>query len=212
MTRKLIETQEQERTRIGRELHDDINQRLALLAVDVAQLQENPADVHSRAQTIRERMDEISSDIQALLHSSKLHYLGVLGGMRSWCKDFAERQRIQLDFRGDVSSPIPYEVGLSLFRVLQEAVHNSVKHSGVRRIEIEIRQDTSATHLVIRDSGKGFDVEAAMNGNGLGLTSMKERVRLINGTISIESEPLHGTAIHVRVPRTSGHDSEKVAV
>lgn len=215
MTRRLIETQEQERTRIGRELHDDINQRLALLAVDVAQLQENPADVHSRAQTIRERMDEISSDIQALsheLHSSKLHYLGVLGGMKSWCKDFAERQRIQLDFRGDVSSPIPYEVGLSLFRVLQEAVHNSVKHSGVRRIEIEIRQDTSATHLVIRDSGKGFDVEAAMNGNGLGLTSMKERVRLINGTISIESEPLHGAAIHVRVPRTSGHDSEKVSV
>ena len=214
MSRKLIAAQEQERARIARELHDDINQRLAMLAVELEQLQGNPAEVGGRLQELRKQTTEISSDIQALsheLHSSKLEYLGVVAGIGSWCKDFAERQRMEIDFRSDVSSPIPYEIGLSLFRVLQEAVHNAIKHSGVKRIEIEIRRDGNAIHLIVRDSGKGFDVESAMRGKGLGLTSMKERARLINGAISIESSPLHGTTIRVRLPLKAEHDSEELA-
>jgi len=212
MSRKLIESQEQERARIGRELHDDINQRLAMLALELEQLQENPSEIQPRVTELRRQLAEVSNDVQALshdLHSSKLEYLGVVAGMKSWCKEFAERQKMEIDFRSDVSSVLPLAVGLSLFRVLQEALNNALKHSGVRRIEIQLREDRSGIYLVIRDSGRGFDVEAASQGKGLGLTSMRERVRLVNGTISIESKPMGGTVIRVRVPFESEHVSER---
>jgi PAS domain S-box-containing protein len=203
MTRKLIESQEQERARIGRELHDDINQRLALLAVELEQLQQNPSEVEGRAQELRNCVVELSNDVQALshdLHSSKLEYLGAIAGMKSWCNELAERHKIEISFRSDLSGSLPLEIGLPLFRVLQSAVNNAIKHSGGKRIEVELREDSSEIHLIISDSGKGFDVEAALRGKGLGLTSMKERVRLVNGTIAIESMPTRGTNIHVRVP------------
>jgi PAS domain S-box-containing protein len=214
LSRKLIEAQEQERARIGRELHDDVNQRLAMLAVELEQLQENPSEIQPRVKELRRQMAEVSNDVQALshdLHSSKLEYLGVVAGMKSWCKEFAERQNLEIDFRSDVSSVLPLAVGLSLFRVLQEALNNAIKHSGVKRIEMQLREDSGEIHLVISDLGRGFDVEAASQGKGLGLTSMRERVRLVNGTISIESKPMGGTTIHVRVPLLSGHDEQRVA-
>ena len=95
MTRKLIAAQEQERARIGRELHDDINQRLAMLGVELERLKENPSEIQSRVQELRKQTSEISNDVQALshdLHSSKLEYLGVVSGIRSWCQEFSERQ------------------------------------------------------------------------------------------------------------------------
>ena len=208
MSRKLIESQEQERARIGRELHDDINQRLAMLSLELDQLQENPSEVQSRVQELRNQTTELSNDVQAMshdLHSSKLEYLGVVAGIKSWCKEFGERQRVEIAFSNDVHSALPFEIGLSFFRVLQEALHNATKHSGVKRIEVQLREDSGEIHLIIRDSGKGFDVEAALQGKGLGLTSMRERVRLVNGTFSIESKPMGGTIIHVRVPLESKH-------
>src|SRR6201997_3827689 len=214
MSRKLIESQEQERARIGRELHDDISQRLAMLSLELEQLQENPSEVQSRVQELRNQTTELSNDVQAMshdLHSSKLEYLGVVAGIKSWCKEFGERQRVEIDFSNDVHSALPFEIGLSLFRVLQEALHNAMKHSGVKRIEVQLREDSGEIHLIIRDSGKGFDVEAALQGKGLGLTSMRERVRLVNGTIAIESKPMGGTRIHVRIPFGSGEDSMRVA-
>jgi PAS domain S-box-containing protein len=214
MTRKLIEAQEQERARIGRELHDDINQRLAMLSLELEKLQENPSEIQSRVKELRREMAEVSNDVQAMshdLHSSKLEYLGVVAGIKSWCKEFGERQRVEIDFSNDVHSALPFEIGLSLFRVLQEALHNVMKHSGVKRIEVELREDSGEIHLIIRDSGKGFDVEAALRGKGLGLTSMRERVRLVNGTISIESKPMGGTTIHVRVPIESKDSSQRAA-
>jgi PAS domain S-box-containing protein len=214
MARKLIESQEQERARIGRELHDDINQRLAMLSLELEQLQENPSEIQTRVKELRREMAEVSNDLQAMshdLHSSKLEYLGVVAGIKSWCKEFSERQRVELDFNNDVHSALPFEIGLSLFRVLQEALHNVMKHSGVKRIEVQLREDSGGIHLIIRDSGKGFDVEAALRGKGLGLTSMRERVRLVNGTISIESKPMGGTTIHVRVPMESKDSSQRAA-
>jgi PAS domain S-box-containing protein len=212
MTRKLIEAQEQERARIGRELHDDINQRLAMLSLELEQLQENPSEIQPRVKELRRQMAEVSNDVQALshdLHSSKLEYLGVVAGMKSWCKEFAERQNMEIDFRSDVSSILPLAVGLSLFRVLQEALNNAIKHSGVKRIEVQLREESGEIHLIVSDSGRGFDVEAAKQGKGLGLTSMRERVRLVNGTIGIDSKPMGGTVIHVRVPFESEHVSER---
>src|SRR5215831_909799 len=215
MSRKLIESQEQERARIGRELHDDINQRLALLSIQLEQLRQNPSEVESRVQELRESVAEISHDVHGLshdLHSSRLEYLGVVAGIKGWCREFAERQKMEIDFGSDLTSAVPLELGLSLFRVLQEALHNASKHSGVGRIEVELHEEPGEIHLIVSDSGKGFDVEAAMQGRGLGLTSMRERVRLVNGAISIKSEPMAGTTIHVRVPMESKQGSQRQAV
>jgi len=203
MTRKLIRAQEQERARIGRELHDDINQRLAMLSVELERLQDNPSEWQARVQEFRNRMAEISNDVQALahdLHSSRLEYLGVLAGIKSWCKEFAQRYKMVIDFRSDISSLVPAEVGLSLLRVVQEACHNAMKHSGARRIEVQLREESNEIHLVVTDAGKGFDLEESETDKGLGLTSMRERIRLMNGTIAINSKPTAGTTIDVRVP------------
>jgi PAS domain S-box-containing protein len=212
--RKLIEAQEQERARIGRELHDDINQRLALLSMEIEQLKDRPGKTKSLVKELRERIGEISTDVQALahdLHPSRLEYLGAVAGMKSWMKDFGLRQKLDLDFTTDVRSELPPAIGISLFRVLQEALQNTVKHSGGGRIEVQLREESDALHLVVKDSGKGFDVDAVSQGKGLGLTSMRERVRLVNGTITIRSTPERGTCIRVRVPLGVKEDSPRPA-
>ena len=211
MTRKLIDSQEQERKRIGRELHDDVSQRMALLSVELETLQQNPTELQSRVPELRKQLSDISGDVHAIshdLHSSQLEYLGVVVGIKSWCKEFGERQGIHIDFGHDVRSTLPWEMGLCLFRVLQEALHNAVKHSGVKRIEVRLSENPDEIHLSIRDSGKGFDVDT-VQGEGLGLISMRERVRLVKGTITIDSRPMAGTSIDVRVPFVSQKDSEQ---
>jgi PAS domain S-box-containing protein len=215
VSRKLIEAQEQERTRIGRELHDDVTQRLAMLAVELEQLQDNPSELRSRVQELRKQTTEISNDVQALsheLHSSKVEYLGAVRGMKSWCNEFSERRGLQIEFQSpDAQIPLPREIGLSLFRVLQEALHNSAKHSGVKRIEVQLREDSGEVHLVVSDLGRGFDVGTAMQGRGLGLASMQERVRLVNGTIEIQSKPTGGTTVHVCVSLRLENAPQRVA-
>jgi len=215
MTRKLVEAQEKERARIGRELHDDINQRLALLSLELGELQANPADLPRRLEDFRKRMHEISNDVQALshdLHSSKLEYLGVVAGIRSWCREFAERNKMEIDFRSEVSSPLPVELGLTLLRVVQEAVFNAMKYSGVRRAEVQVLERSSEIQLVVRDAGRGFDIKEAEGGKGLGLTSMRERVRLLNGRITIDSKSMRGTSIEVHLPFKSAPNSQRAAV
>ena len=214
MTRKLIEAQEQERARIGRELHDDINQRLAALAIELDQLKENPSEVSIRGQELWKQVTDISNDVQALshdLHSSKLEYLGVVAGMRSWCKEFGERQKMKIDFRSDVPDALPLDVGRTLFRLLQEALRNASKHSGVKQVDVQLFEDSGEVHFIVSDKGRGFDVEAALQGKGLGLTSMRERVRLVKGTIEIQSKPMAGSIIHVRVPLALGHEEQRAA-
>jgi len=215
VNRRLIQAQEQERSRIGRELHDDVTQRLALLAVKLEQLGHSSHQVRSRAQELHKETVEISNDVQALshdLHSSKLEYLGVILGMKTWCKEFAARQNVDIEFTSAVVRRLPLEIGLCLFRVVQESLRNAINHSGAKRIEVRLSEHSNQAHLTVCDSGKGFNVEAAMKGKGLGLTSMRERVRLVNGTIAIESKPMHGTKIHVCVPLLPEPKSQKAAV
>lgn len=203
MTRKLIDAQEKERARIGRELHDDINQRIALLSVELGDVQEDPAELKRRLEEFQGRMKEISNDVQALshdLHSSKLEYLGVVRGIRSWCREFAERYRMTIDFTAEVPNTVPLELGLTLLRVTQEALFNSMKYSGVRRAEVRLVESAKEVHLIVSDAGNGFDTDQAEKGKGLGLTSMRERVRLVNGRISIQSKQMGGTRIDVHLP------------
>lgn len=218
MSRKLIEAQEQERTRIARELHDDVAQRLALLSTELDAVQQSLPDSTSELRTrlaaLRKQSAQILTDIQAMsheLHSSRLEHLGIVGAMKGFCREFGEHQKVEIDFRSDLLTPLSPEISLCLFRVLQEALHNAAKHSGVRYFEVQLRADSGEIHLIITDSGRGFDFEAAMRGQGLGLISMRERVRLVNGMITIDSKPMRGTSIHVRVPLASEHAFQRAA-
>jgi len=214
MTRKLMEAQEQERARIGRELHDDINQRLAMVAVQLEKLQDDPSEVERRVQQLRKELAEISDDVQALsheLHSSKLEYLGAVAGIKSWCKEFGERYGISVNFKTDVATPIPLDVGVTLFRILQEALHNAVKHSGGKQVDVQLIEHSNELLFTISDAGRGFDIEAAKQGRGLGLASMEERVRLVKGIIVIDSKPLIGTRIQIRIPIPSQQEPQALA-
>jgi PAS domain S-box-containing protein len=217
VSRKLIEAQEQERTRIGRELHDDIGQRLALLAVELQQLHEDPrhfSEARSRVGELHKQTLEIAAEIQSLsheLHSAKLQYLGIAAATRGFCQEFGEQQRVEIDFEThDLPSSVPPDISLCFFRVLQEALHNSAKHSGVKHFEVRLWGASDEMHLKVEDSGIGFDREAAKASRGLGLVSMEERVKLVNGTLSIESKLQSGTTIHARVP-LKGTDSMRAA-
>jgi len=207
MTRKLVEAQEQERTRIARELHDDITQRLAMLAIEIEQVPEDraemPANLQKRLHELSKMAKEIASDIQTLsreLHPSVLQYLGLEAGMRSWCKEFGERHKLQITFQGHNVPRLAHEISLCLFRVLQEALQNAVKHSGAEQITVQLAENQGVIHLIVSDSGEGFNITASGQGRGLGLTSMQERVRLVGGSFVIDSKPEAGTTIHVHVP------------
>jgi signal transduction histidine kinase len=218
VSRKLIEAQEQERARIGRELHDDIGQRLALLAVELQLLHDDTLilpEVRSRMGEFQKQISEIADDIQSLsheLHSAKLQYLGIATAMRGFCQEFAKQQKVEIDFKAhDLPSPLSPDISLCLFRVLQEALHNSAKHSGVRQFEVRLWVTSDEIHLTVKDSGAGFDREAAKESRGLGLISMGERLKLVKGTLSINSQPKRGTTIDARVPFHSSRNSARAA-
>jgi PAS domain S-box-containing protein len=204
---RLIEAQEQERNRIARELHDDIGQRLALLAVELDQLQLEPPESPELLDRIGEsqkQASEIATDIQAVsreLHSTRLDDLSPLTAMRSLCHDMEAQLKVKIDFKShDLPASVPPDVSLCLFRVLQEALRNSVKHSGAQQVDVEFWGTSDEIHLSVCDRGVGFDTQAAKVGQGLGLVSMEERLKLVNGTLFIESQLNRGTTVHARVP------------
>jgi PAS domain S-box-containing protein len=219
MSQRLIESQEQERARIARELHDDIGQRLALLSVELEQLQQGDPGLHvgirNRIGKLQEQTSEIAHDVQALshqLHSSQLEYLGLDFAVKSLCREFGEQQKMEIDFQShDLPTAVPPDISLCLFRVLQEALHNSAKHSGAPQVEVRLWGTSDEIDLTVRDFGVGFDNEAAKESRGLGLISMQERVKLVKGKLSIESQPSGGTSIRASVPFRTGNDSMRAA-
>jgi PAS domain S-box-containing protein len=205
--RRLIEAHEEERTWIGRELHDDINQRLALLAVELDNWNQEPpskGEFHKYVETAKQRITDLGKDVQALshrLHSSKLDYLGLASAAGSFCRELAEQRKVEIDFhQSGVPRNLPKEISLSLFRVLQESLQNAVKHSGVGHFSVELRGTPSEIQLVVNDSGAGFDQQDMLTRRGLGLISMRERLQMVSGEFSVKSEPGRGTTIWARVP------------
>jgi len=206
--RRLIEAHEEERTWIARELHDDINQRLALLAIELEQwkqhVPESAVAFAFQIEQARTRIFDISKEVQALshrLHSSKLEYLGLATASKSFCRELSDQIKVRIDFtQSDVPRKLPPEVSLALFRVLQEALQNAVKHSRAQDFRVELRGGPGKIDLAISDRGTGFDQTEALRNRGLGLISMRERLQLVNGTLAIESQPGHGTTIRARVP------------
>jgi PAS domain S-box-containing protein len=216
---RLIQAHEEERSRIARDLHDDIGQRLALLTNNLALMEQHPpgsvAEIRKRTQGHLQRLREIAVDVQAMshrLHSSKLRYLGIVAAAKSFCQELSEQREVEIDFTHvDAPPAVPEDISLCLFRVLQEALQNAVKHSGVSHIEVEIRGASDVIHLTVRDEGVGFDPEAVVTNRGLGLVSMQERVNLVKGTFSIDSRPERGTTIHARLPLSARRESAKAA-
>jgi PAS domain S-box-containing protein len=208
LSRRLIEAQEAERSRIARDLHDDIGQRLALLSVSIEQTKRSTPDsgdeVRRRMDDLRQQVLDISAGIHALshgLHSSKLRHLDLVNAMRGFCAELSAQQKVEIHFGDkDIPETVPEEISTCLFRVLQEGLHNAVKHSGVSQFDVELLGTSDAVYLTVSDSGLGFDPAIAMNGRGLGLISMQERLKLVAGELSIKSHPTVGTTIHARVP------------
>jgi len=213
--RKLIEAHEEERTWIARELHDDIVQRVALVSVELEQCDQVRAGVHDHIRQAIERLSDLAKDIQALshrLHSSKLEYLGLVSAAKSFCRELSEQRSVQVKFKhADIPVAIPKEISLCLFRVLQEALQNAVKHSGAQDFAVELRGSQDGIRLAVMDSGIGFDSRHTSDLGGLGLVSMRERLRLVNGELSVQSEPGCGTTVVARVPHGHADHSMEIA-
>jgi len=209
VNRRLIEAQDSERARIARDLHDDIGQRLALLSLGLEQLKrlqpDSAGETLGGLHALQKQTSEIAADVQALsheLHSPRLLHLGVVAAIRGFCEELSGQQHVGIDFgHENVPGSMPPEVSLCLFRVLQEALQNGVRHSRVRRFDVHLRGTGDAVHLTVRDEGVGFDVAAAASrGRGLGLTSMRERLKLVGGELLIESHSKRGTTVLARAP------------
>jgi PAS domain S-box-containing protein len=204
MTRRLVQAQEQERKRIARELHDDVCQRITLLSFNLEELQSDLPAATEHLERACQLVEDLGRDIQAMshrLHSSNLEYLGLEPAAASFCKEACTLQNVEIEFRSEGGfEAVPNEISLCLFRVLQEAIHNAIKHSGARRFEVSLQGSSNEVQLSVRDSGVGFDPEKAIAGSGIGLISMRERLKLVDGQLFVDSKPQSGTTVHARVP------------
>jgi signal transduction histidine kinase len=203
----VIEAQDQERRWLARELHDDISQRISLLAFNLKCLQQSlpssPAALRKKLEEEYREVSELASDIAALshrLHSSTLQRMGLVPAAVVFCREFSRRQNVHIDFSSEGTlGKIPDAISLSLFRVLQEALQNAAKHSGASRVEVSLAGASNEIVLTVRDEGRGFDLNDAVAPMGLGLTSMKERLKLVDGHLFIESKLQRGTTIRASV-------------
>ena len=207
--RKLIEAQEQERSRIARELHDNVSQRLALLMFELS----GPPENQSKAVDLHARVSEIAADVHALshnLHWSKLDVLGFATAMEMLCKEVGEQYQVRVALHAhDVPTQLPPDTALCLYRILQEALQNAAKHSGVGDVDVRLWGTSEDMNLEVSDRGAGFDLETASKRSpGIGLVSMRERIQLVCGELSIQSARQRGTRIHARVPLNRPTEAE----
>ncbi len=206
VSQRLIEAQEEERVRIARELHHYIN-GLTLLHINLDRFRHAPESMVEVRQEFREARQEVKGIVSGILDLShrlyplKLEYLGLAAAAASSCKELSDTQIVKIDFHCEgVPTELPKEIALCLYRVLEEALQNAIRHSSSRNCEVSLRGESDEIRLVVRDCGIGFDSAAALKGNALGITYMKERLKLVGGEIVIESQPQHGTTIRARVP------------
>jgi PAS domain S-box-containing protein len=207
---RLIHAQEEERSRIGRELHDHISQMLGVLTIRMDQLRADegtPPGVAAVLEELRQSTAEITTDIHGLshrLHSSALDYLGLGAALQRLVKEFTARHEIEIDFaHSGIPAPLPPDVALCLFRVTEESLTNIAKHSGSKSARVDLRGDAEGIHLNIEDAGAGFDMTALERKAGLGFVSMRERLRVLRGGVHIDSAPGRGTRIDVLIPASS---------
>ncbi|HBI15151.1 MAG TPA: hypothetical protein DDY20_06500 [Desulfobulbaceae bacterium] len=213
---RLISVQEEELRRLSRELHDDLTQRLAVIAIEAGQLERQaetteqalPDGSLQRISRIKEQLISVSEDVHRIsrqLHPTILDDLGLVRAMGSECEALQMREKIEVVFRHEnVPDRIAKDISLCLYRVVQEGLKNIVRHSGAARCEVLLQGDAESLSLAVQDEGRGFGRAELTIKGGLGLASMRERVELVRGDFAIDSRPGKGTVIHVSVPLTRG--------
>jgi PAS domain S-box-containing protein len=206
---RLIEAQENERSRVAGELREDLNQRMALLQIGLGQFERDVPGLSAQARTQLHRLTEVATEIASSIHNlshrlrpSLLDLLGPVASIERLCREISDRHNLQIKFvHHRVPEQVPKDVTLCLYRITQEALRNVVKHSGAVEAEVELSGYDDRIELCISDPGVGFLPESAKQTSGLGLISMQERLRLVEGQLFVQSEPSHGTQIRVRIPR-----------
>lgn len=218
-SQRLLLAHELERSRVARELHDDVTQRLARLAIDAAQAKRSIPSQSGNGilHSIHDELERLSEDVHSLayrLHPSVLDELGLVEGLRTECDLFDQRESIRTKLTADVSSEIPSEIGLCLMRIAQEALRNVARHARARTVEVSLRETDGGIQLAICDDGVGFDLNQSRTHPSLGHASMKERISLIEGELDIDSAPGHGTTIVAWAPLTTNrtHDAPSRAL
>ena len=208
---RLIAAQESERTRIARDLHDDVSQRVAALSIMMSGLkrrlsgQPNEADLKSALTTMQQATDALAEEIRHVshdLHPSQLQHSGLVRALDAFCSDFEKFQAVKISFTadGDIGD-VEWDASLCLYRVTQEALRNVAKHAEARHVRVELSRGPRSVQLSISDDGKGFDeVKMREERHGLGLVSIDERVRLLRGTVQIETRHRGGTRLNVHIP------------
>jgi len=220
LTGKLLEAQEEERRRIGRELHDGLNQQLAMFAVELGLLARaappEATDLIASILNLRQRAEGLSDDLRLIthqLHPAALEHLGLISALRSLCAEFSRHEGIHAWFSMEKEfGRIPPEIAICLYRITQEALRNVAKHSGASEAWVKIQKSRNEIQLSIDDKGVGFKIDSNSTA-GLGLVSIQERVQIVRGTFNIHSAPGQGTMIRVYVPITwkeqkSGHEKK----
>jgi PAS domain S-box-containing protein len=205
---RLIDAQEEECRRIAREIHDDYNQRLAMLANELEDLAQSIGDsvagAGPRLDKLWNSVSELGVDLHSLshrLHSSTLETLGLVAGVRAYCEEFEELQEIRVEFTYvNVPQAIPTDVSLCLFRIAQEGLRNIKRHSGASSAKVRLDFVEEKLHLSVSDQGRGFNPAARSARDGIGIRSMEERLHFIGGQLEIQSRPMEGTRIDAWVP------------
>jgi PAS domain S-box-containing protein len=215
---RLINAQEEERSRVARELHDDLSQRMALLSIELEQLAQSidgSPKMRRRFENLQNQAQEISSDIHRLsyrLHPSKLDHLGLAAAIKSLCEQLNEGTlRVYLHQQG-FPATLPNDITLCVFRIAQEALRNAVKHSKATHCRVILKRSPQAVHLSVMDDGCGFELHSASMAEGLGFVSMRERLRIVGGQLEIQSQPGQGTRIEVTVPLSHSRQAANAGV
>jgi PAS domain S-box-containing protein len=205
---RLIHAEDEERRRISRELHDELSQKLALLAMDTGGLLTDPSPppekMNTQLRKLQVRVQQLAQNVRQIshqLHPSILDDLGLVAALTELCEEFSAREGIEVACEvEDLPRVLPVDIASSLYRVSQEALHNILKHARASQVRMQVQASSGGIHLWIHDNGVGFDSEAGLLRPGLGIVSMKERISLVQGDLSIDSRPGQGTEVRVFVP------------
>lgn len=208
---RLIDVQEAERRRISRELHDDLSQKIATLSVGISRLKRqlplSNSDLIAELDGLRENTNRLTDEIRRLshqLHPAVLEHLGLVTALESYIGNFRDEEQIDVLLTAEIGDEkVPFQTSICIYRVAIEALRNVSRHSGAASAAITLKRINGSLELRVSDSGKGFDVETFRKGGGLGLVSIEERLRLLQGTCEIQSSPRNGTTLVAKVPLTN---------
>lgn len=207
---RLIDVQEAERRRISRELHDDLNQKIATLSMSISQLKrkvpQQDGQLVADLDQLRKTANGLTDEVRRLshqLHPAVLEHLGLVPALESYIASFRDEEQINVQFTADIGDVrIPFQTSICVYRVAVEALRNVARHSGAASAAVSLKRSQKVLELQVSDSGKGFDVETSRQGGGLGLISIEERLRVLQGDCDVSSAPERGTTLVARVPLT----------